>query len=134
MSLTLLDHPLLTRNHVRSLLRKENFQPHVAALGNLFLQRFDPAAPLSAGPFEAACDAWEKGVEVSVQAEENRQLMRTMMRALRHTMRTNVHLGGRHALTLRLAPEYFEPVCIYCRPALQPSRQPSPHHALRGLL
>ena len=47
---------------------------------------------------------------MSVQAEENRQLMRTMMRALRHTMRTNVHLGGRHALTLRLAPEYFEPV------------------------
>ena len=49
MSLTLLDHPLLTRNHVRSLLRKENFQPHVAALGNLFLQRFDPdGSPLSA--------------------------------------------------------------------------------------
>ena len=104
----------------------------MAALGNLFLQRFNPAAPLSAGPFEAACDAWEKGVEVSVQAEENRQLMRTMMRALRHTMRTNVHLAGRHALTLRLAPEYFEPV--YCRLALQPSRQPSPHHALRGVL
>ena len=61
VSLTLLEHPLLTRNHVRSLLRKENFQPHVAALGNLFLQRFDPAAPLSAGPFEAACEAWEKG-------------------------------------------------------------------------
>ena len=88
----------------------------MAALGNLFLQRFDPAAPLSAGPFEAACDAWEKGVEVSVQAEENRQLMRTMMRALRHTMRTNVHLAGRHALTLRLAPEYFEPVLPPFRP------------------
>ena len=103
----------------------------MAALGNLFLQRFDPAAPLSAGPFEAACDAWEKGVEVSVQAEENRQLMRTMMRALRHTMRTNVHLAGRHALTLRLAPEYFEPVPPPRPPTLAPTLA-SPHHALRG--
>jgi len=106
----------------------------VAALGNLFLQRFDPAAPLSAGPFEAACDAWEKGVEVSVQAEENRQLMRTMMRALRHTMRTNVHLAGRHALTLRLAPEYFEPVLLPPRPPTLAPTLASPHHALRGAL
>ena len=110
LSLSLLDHPLLSRNHVRSLLRKPALQPHVTALGDLFLQRFEPTVPLSAGSFDAACEAWEKGVEVGLMNEESRTLMRTMLRALRHTIRTNVHLPGRHALTLRLAPEFFEHV------------------------
>ena len=110
LSLSLLDHPLLSRNHVRALLTKPNMAEHAAALGDLFLKRFDPAAPLPPGAFDAACEAWERGVETASLDEESKELMRTMMRGLRHTVRTNAHLPGRHALVLRLQGEFFEPV------------------------
>jgi len=111
LSLSLLDHPLLSRNHVRALLAKPDMAEHAAALGDLFLERFDPsAAPLPPSGFDAACAAWERGVETASLDEETKELMRTMLRGLRHTERTNAHLPGRHALVLRLRGAFFAPV------------------------
>jgi hypothetical protein len=64
LSLSLLDHPLLSRNHVLAMLEKPAFEPHVTKLADLFKERFHPAIPISDAAFENRLDEIDKGAAV----------------------------------------------------------------------
>lgn len=118
LSLALLDHPLLSRNNMLSLLERPAFAPQLAALSDVFAARFDPTSPMDDAAFGAAIDDFDKSVAVGFQAEESRSLLHAMGRCLRHTMRTNAPLAeSRRALALRLDPALFA----------QPISQHAPH-------
>mmetsp|Transcript_10638 Transcript_10638/g.20553 ORF Transcript_10638/g.20553 Transcript_10638/m.20553 type:complete len:714 (-) Transcript_10638:526-2667(-) len=110
LSLSLLDHPLLGYEHLHQKLLQPHVQTHALALSELFLRRHDPHTPLADAQFGEACMAWEAKIEAAFGNEETRALMRTMGSALKHTLRTNVHVPERFALSLRLQPQFFEPV------------------------
>ena len=57
-----------------------------------------------------ATSSHTQAAESSVSDEQSKQLLRAMISAARHTLRTNVHIDGRWSLSLRLQPQFFEPV------------------------
>jgi len=113
LSLALLDHPLLSRTRCRERLNAEGVQPIVAQLVKSFTARFDPDRGRGMGESdyqEALAQALRDIEAGSVGDEQSKQLLRAMISAASHTLRTNVHVDGRWALSLRLDPRFFEPV------------------------
>jgi len=113
LSLSLLDHPLLSRQHARERLHSPEVQPIAAQIAKQFLSRFDPSpgGSIDEAAYSAALATILKEVEAgSVTDEQSKQLLRTMASAAQHTLRTNAHVDGRWALSLRLDPRFFEPI------------------------
>jgi len=112
LSLSLLDHPLLSRQSVRERLQRPDVQPITSALARTFLARFDPdeKQTLSEQQYDKALVSILADVETGpVGNEQTKALLRAMVSGARHTLRTNVHLDGRWALSMRLDPKFFEP-------------------------
>ena len=115
LSGALLDHPLLTRESVRERLQRPEVQPVALQLASAFIRRFEPAA---AGDAAAAESSYADALAASVKEvdhgqisdEQSRELLRAMASAAKHTLRANVHVEGRWALSLRLDPRFFAPV------------------------
>jgi len=108
VSRSLLDHPLLTRQHVRDRLYSPCVLPIASQLSKLFLARFDPEAVSSEAEYTEGLDSCLKQISGAVTDEPTKELLRLMTSAAKHTLRTNVHVEGRWAISLRLDPRYFE--------------------------
>lgn len=118
LSLSLLDHPLLSRKHVRERLHSPDVQPIAAKISRELIARFEPDESLrtSEGDFNQALSQVAKEIETgALSDEESKQLLRAMLSACKHTLRTNVHVDGRWALSMRLDPRFFEPVLPQAR-------------------
>jgi len=85
-------------------------RPHAHALARLFVGRFDPDAPMADAAFTPAVGVALAEVDRCVRDDESRALLHGMAAALRHTLRANVHVDGRWALSLRLQPSLFASV------------------------
>ena len=107
LSLSVLDHPLLTRTHVHERLSYTDVQPYATGLARALLERFEPSKPTVETDFVAALDGVLKAIELNVTDEESRQLLRAMASAVRCTIRTNAFIESRWALTLRIDPTFF---------------------------
>jgi len=59
--------------------------------------------------FNGELNAALGAIDMGVNDDETRSLLRMMGDALRHTLRTNVHVESRWALSMRLEPEFFAP-------------------------
>ena len=84
-----------------------------AQLAKLFLRRFDPdeAHTLSEREYAESLASTLKEIEAgTIEDEQSKQLLRAMTSAAKHTLRTNVHVGDRWALCLRLDPGFFESI------------------------
>ena len=113
LSLALLDHPLLSRQDVRERLHTADVQDIAAKLAKAFLARFDPDTnrTMNESAYTDALDGMLKDIETGpVSDEQSKQLLRAMASASRHTLRTNVHLDDRWALSMRLDPAFFQPI------------------------
>ena len=85
-------------------------QPHAAEVARLLIRRFSPIDTMAEKAYVDGLDAVHAAVELGIVDEESRQLLRAVISAARHTMRTNLFKPGRWALTLRLQPQFFAPV------------------------
>lgn len=74
-------------------------------IAELFRERFHPERPLDEHAFEARAVMVLDSIERSVEADDARRVLTTMLSAVRHTLRTNVWLERRYGLALRLDPE-----------------------------
>ena len=114
LSLSRLDHPLLSRKHVRERLLLEDVRPIAANLAKTFLSRFDPNAStrMDEQSYAAVLSQTLKDIETGPgnRDEQSKQMLRAMTSAAKHTLRTNVHVDGRWALSMRLDPRFFEPI------------------------
>jgi len=109
LALAVVDHPILTRPYVYETLRRERVLPHATALARLFLNRFDPSTTFGDFALDTALQEASQRREQSLETEPTRILLRAMESAVRHTLRSNVHLEERWALGMRLDPQFFVP-------------------------
>jgi len=110
LSLSILDHPLLSRVGVHDRLERAEERSLARTLVDLFIARFDPAAPLAEEAFLDGLRSASKQAEASLRDHESLTLLRAMAAAVQHTMRTNLFMRQRWALTLRIEPAFFDGV------------------------
>jgi glutamate dehydrogenase len=91
-------------NPDRILALAERSLPQTLAIVDLFMQRFDPAAPLSDADVRRRSQELETRIEGEVDLEDGRTVLRTLMRVVHAVRRTNVHLAERYGLAMRLDP------------------------------
>jgi NAD-specific glutamate dehydrogenase len=92
------------------LVHSSNVQRIGHMLSQTFLARFEPSSPTTEASYAAALDEITTEIESTCTNEQSIDLLRTMTSAARHTLRTNAHIDGRWALSLRLDPAFFQPV------------------------
>jgi glutamate dehydrogenase len=111
VALATLAHQLLARENPHAFARERIFlllERHLAqatAVGDLFLQRFDPSR--TDDPFAEASAAIRADIERSVDLEEARRVLGTMLDAAGATLRTNAYVERRYALALRIDPAFL---------------------------
>jgi len=88
----------------------ENVRRIAGMLSQTFLARFNPTNTMSEDDFVTALADINRQVEHTCTNEQSIELLRAMTSAARHTLRTNAHVDGRWALSMRLDPSFFEPV------------------------
>jgi len=89
-------HRLAHRNLTQSL-----------AIAQLFLDRFDPAAPMSAEDLDRRSRELEQNIASTVDLEDARVLLRRMLDAVHATLRTNAFVAERFALSMRIDPAFM---------------------------
>ena len=103
------DRPLLSRVGVHDRLGRPDECRLTLAMVDLLIARFDPACPLEEADFLSQLDACAVRAEASLRNDEDSAcLLRAIGSAVRHTMRTNLYMSRRWALTLRLDPGFFD--------------------------
>ena len=111
LTLSVLDRPLLSRDNVHDRLDRAEEHGFALALADLLLARFDPAATLDETTFLARLEEVARRAEAALMRDEDSAaLLAAMASAVKHTMRTNLYIERRWALTLRLDPAYFDGV------------------------
>lgn len=75
------------------------------ALAELLRERFHPDHPLDDASFDTRAAAINDTIERSIEADDARRVLLTMLAAVRATLRTNVWLEKRYGLALRLDPQ-----------------------------
>ena len=75
-----------------------------ADIASLLSDRFDPAAPLADADFAARAEALRERIDRTVDGDDARRALSTMLLAVEKTYRTNLHLPKRYGLALRLDP------------------------------
>jgi glutamate dehydrogenase len=76
------------------------------SIASTFLDRFNPASPLSHEEFAKRTDEIRKKISV-VQVESARRLLNRMLDAVQSTLRTNFFNEERYALSTRLEPSFM---------------------------
>jgi len=110
LALSVIEHPLLSRAAVHDRLETGPERTHALAMADLLIARFDPARPMMEDAFLSAIDAATKHAEASLRDDDSRSLLAAIGSAVRHTMRTNLYITQRWALTLRIDPVFFDHV------------------------
>lgn len=104
LSLSFVDHPLLSRGRVLQLLSQPNFRAHVVATADALLNRFDPAGPTPDAEFEAAIDTAEKAASVALGSEESRVLAHALSRCVRTHSLSPSHPSNTPSVSPSLPP------------------------------
>ena len=111
VALASLAHQVLTRENPfayssdRVLALVERHIEHTLAIADLFVARFDPAGGGRWDPFGEGAPRLRAAIDGSVDLEEARRILATMIDAVGATLRTNLHVEARYALALRFDPK-----------------------------
>ncbi len=95
-----------TSERVRNL-AVENL-PLAIAVVDLFLDRFQPDHPLGEDLFHDRAAALTDRIDADVDLEDARAVLHAMVAAVLATLRTNVYVEGRYALSMRLDPAFLQ--------------------------
>ncbi len=96
-----------TKSQMASWLETGRYARHAKSIAQLFSQRFSPNENVRLPPgdeFDANADAITTNILRDVELEEVQVFLTTMVDAVRGTLRTNLHLPDRYALSMRLDP------------------------------
>lgn len=85
-------------------LTNPRFIGHAAAIADLFLDRFRPGHPLSDPDFQDRCATITQAVDSDVEDTMASTVLLKMIDMVQHTLKTNVYMPDRYALSLRLDP------------------------------
>ncbi|KAK3286663.1 hypothetical protein CYMTET_5789 [Cymbomonas tetramitiformis] len=104
--LALNDPYAFTLSAIDQYIRQEQQLPHLTAIAELFLDRFNPANPLSCADFQARAAQLRQNFNKGVSDEKALQFMESSLEAVEATLRTNFYLPDRYAIALRLHPSF----------------------------
>ena len=76
-------------------------------IAELFRSRFNPTHPLPEEEFQKQTLELDADIERLASSETATSVLKTMVEALRHTLRTNYYVPGRFGLCLRLDPSFL---------------------------
>ena len=76
-------------------------------IAELFRSRFNPTHPLPEEEFQKQTVELDADIERLSSSETASSVLKTMVEALRHTLRTNYYVPGRFGLCLRLDPSFL---------------------------
>jgi glutamate dehydrogenase len=106
-------HPILakqnaivySKHNILQMVTHPRMIPHAAKIAGLFLERFDPENPLKdETTFQARLDEIKAGIDTDVEESSVSDVLYKMMEVVKHTLKTNVYMENRYALSLRLDP------------------------------
>ena len=105
-------HPVLAKENavayskanILETLTRERFLPHAAAIADLFLDRFRPDDPMSDGEYQTRCQQIREAIDSDVEDTVGVELLYKMMEIVDCTLKTNVYMPDRYALSMRLDP------------------------------
>ncbi|MCP4759151.1 MAG: hypothetical protein GY894_09960 [Planctomycetes bacterium] len=80
----------------------------VTLLCDLFLDRFHPKHPMDETAFETSAAELRSRIDAEVDLEDARIVLRTMLDGITATLRTNIYVEGRYALSMRLDPMFLQ--------------------------
>lgn len=89
------------------MIERQQLLPHVIAIADLFLERFNPESPMETAKFQEKLEALTLAIGRTVNDETELSLLSGMLDAVKATRRTNLYLPNRYALALRLDPEHL---------------------------
>ncbi len=96
-----------TKSQMASWLETGRYARHAKSIAQLFSLRFSPDENVRLPPgaeFDSNADAITTNILRDVELEELQVFLTTMVDAVRGTLRSNVHLPQRYALSMRLDP------------------------------
>jgi glutamate dehydrogenase len=105
-------HPVLAKKsalafsntNIYNTISNPRFIGHAAAVADLFLDRFRPDDPLLEQDFEQRCQAICNAIDSDVEDTVATEVLLKMVDMVQHTLKTNVYMPDRYALSLRLDP------------------------------
>lgn len=91
-------------SRMREIVLREQHLMHARAIADLFLDRFNPDAPLSNADFATRQADIKQAIHNSVESWDSELLLLTMLTGVEKTLRTNAYLPGRYGMALRVDP------------------------------
>jgi len=85
----------------------EKHLTHVRRIVDLLMDRFDPDNLLEDKAYEKRVEQIKQAVDAEVDLEDARTVLHTLLLAVQSTSRTNIHVEGRYAFSLRIDPEFL---------------------------
>jgi glutamate dehydrogenase len=99
-----------SKTNVNAAVRHPRYLRHAAGIADLFAARFDPDHPLPDARYRAWRQALRDEIELDVQEDSvAKEVLHRMLSTVDATLRTNLYLEDRYALSLRLSSHLFVP-------------------------
>ena len=106
-------HPILAKenalvyshSNILETVTRERFIKHAADIATLFLDRFNPEHPLSNEELDKRVALLEEATANDVEDTVATKILYKMIDVVKHTLKTNVYLPNRYALSFRLDPK-----------------------------
>ncbi|KAL7566432.1 hypothetical protein ACA910_000913 [Epithemia clementina (nom. ined.)] len=106
-------HPVLakenslvySKSNILETVTRQRFIKHAADVANLFLDRFNPQSPLSEVEQEERIEKLRQAFANDVEDSVATKILDKMVDVVKHTLKTNVYLPNRYALSFRLDPK-----------------------------
>ena len=110
-------HPIMSKRNqlayskanIYDTVTSRRFIGHASEIADLFLRRFNPDGPLSDEEYSQQKESIVKHIETDVEDTIATDLLQKMMAIVDSTLKTNVYLPDRYALSIRLDPKIMDP-------------------------
>lgn len=106
-------HPIMSKENaitfskgnILETVTKDRSVNHAAAIADLFLDRFNPKAPLSDSELEERSQGLKAIIDNEVEDTPAQELLLKMIDIVKNTLKTNIYMNDRYALGIRLDPK-----------------------------
>lgn len=100
------ENPLVfSKSHILEYLTNQRHINQVSEIAQLFLDRFEPSAPLSDTKLQERLSNLRTTIQNDVEDSVAETLLLKMLDIIKHTLKTNIYMENRYSLSLRLDSE-----------------------------